>query len=852
MMQKNGIPVDEAIENNIARISRMLRHSCVTARNGFVADGLRRQYTQDMADILAQANALDLHYGVTQLQVFCVSSISYDMIMQVDDSVQVEAKQEMLKAFASKKKRGTTSYEHDDDDEENDEELMEEGEGGNNDLAATSEAQEKLNDFLTQIMQDDRADDGEDIAPEALRQRMEREAKEIEELRQSRVESSTQSLQERTVYLNKVIKTNNVAAATLSKFIDSISCVQGQKTVASDRRIQIWKSQVQELVDSNTSTATATGSNGNAGAAMIAVLGDSGSGKSSLLNALLVPKSDGILPVSGARACTAAPIEIAYHASREFEAKVEFLKKDEWYPELELLLGDLADENGNLKKNMMRPSSENGRIAYDKVMSVYGRIATFDELTRKGGLMEGRLGSVVTLRASTEEGIRSRLEAFVSSKTSRSDVILESEVGRLWPIVKYAVLSGPFPLLADSGGRLLDLPGLQDANAARNAVVEAFLTKCTGFLIAAPIKRAVDNKTAKDLLGRQFRRQLFIDGRMGSIAFAATQTDDLECFKVLSELGLEGVSAYSGFSKEVISDTIKTQRPIIKEINKKISAAAKKHASYERKLKSVRKKINKIEEDSDGADRTPLRKLIPLSTRLSKNITEVNKALSKLSQEVKQREHIINQYCALARNEFARIQLRQDFTDGIREIIESSLTSADIEIPLLPVFTVSSRDYKVLCRNRTQDAAAFYTTDQTGVPQLFNFCRQNLLVSRINAEADRTDRIDLLLSSVIQYLTLPKRATPSQQLKLSRSIITLNTDVGSNLSVAVEKTKVRLQSVLLDGPLKETLAVGDEKARHSARKNLSNIENKAPFSEQKQFLAYLSINCLFSEMPIYQ
>ncbi|KAJ3078075.1 hypothetical protein HDU99_000798, partial [Rhizoclosmatium hyalinum] len=521
MMRENGIPVDEAIENNIARISRMLRHSCVTARNGFVADGLRRQYTQDMADILAQANALDLHYGVTQLQVFCVSSISYDMIMregggsasisptflnveatgipalldvlwdyaEVDDSVQVEAKQEMLKAFASKKKTGTTSYEHDDDDEENDEELMEEGEGGNNDLAATSEAQEKLNDFLTQIMQDDRADDGEDIAPEALRQRMEREAKENEELRQSRVESSTQSLQERTVYLNKVIKTNNVAAATLSKFIDSISCVQGQKTVASDRRIQIWKSQVRDLVDSNTSTATSTGSNGNVGAAMIAVLGDSGSGKSSLLNALLVPKSDGILPVSGARACTAAPIEIAYHASREFEAKVEFLKKDEWYPELELLLGDLADENGNLKKNMMRPSSENGRIAYDKVMSVYGRIATFDELTRKGGLMEGRLGSVVTLRASTEEGIRSRLEAFVSSKTSRSDVILESEVGRLWPIVKYAVLSGPFPLLADSGGRLLDLPGLQDANAARNAVVEAFLTKCTGFLIAAPIKR---------------------------------------------------------------------------------------------------------------------------------------------------------------------------------------------------------------------------------------------------------------------------------------------------------------------------------------------------------------------------
>ena len=43
--------------------------------------------------------------------------------------------------------------------------------------------------------------------------------------------------------------------------------------------------------------------------------------------------------------------------------------------------------------------------------------------------------------------------------------------------------------------------------------------------VVAGITRAVDDKTAKDLLGEHFRRQLLMDGQYGAISFVCTKTD---------------------------------------------------------------------------------------------------------------------------------------------------------------------------------------------------------------------------------------------------------------------------------------------------------------------------------------
>lgn len=43
----------------------------------------------------------------------------------------------------------------------------------------------------------------------------------------------------------------------------------------------------------------------------------------------------------------------------------------------------------------------------------------------------------------------------------------------------------------------MDLPGVADANAARNNIAKDYMKKCDCVWILAPITRAVDDKTAR-------------------------------------------------------------------------------------------------------------------------------------------------------------------------------------------------------------------------------------------------------------------------------------------------------------------------------------------------------------------
>jgi len=83
---------------------------------------------------------------------------------------------------------------------------------------------------------------------------------------------------------------------------------------------------------------------------------------------------------------------------------------------------------------------------------------------------------------------------------------------------------------------------------------------CTGLWIVAPITRAVDDKTAKNLLGDTFKRQLKFDGIQSAVSFICSKTDDISITEAAESLNME---AEIGDSWEQAQD-LKTQKASLK------------------------------------------------------------------------------------------------------------------------------------------------------------------------------------------------------------------------------------------------------------------------------------------------
>ena len=283
---------------------------------------------------------------------------------------------------------------------------------------------------------------------------------------------------------------------------------------------------------------------------VIGVVGNTGAGKSSVINALL--DEERLLPTNCMRACTAVITEISYnYDSAAYSAEIEFIAANDWRVELETLFKDLLDGSGNISKDYTNEDSEAG-IAYAKIKAVYPKLTREDiskssvEELMKHANVSRLLGSSKAIEETDSLIFYRKLQSLVDSKekTTKSEKGKSDRERRkpremeYWPLIKVVRLYVRSPALS-TGAVIVDLPGVHDSNQARAAVAQNYMKQCTGLWICAPINRAVDDKAAKSLLGETFKRQLKMDGGYSTVTFICSKTDDISLMEAQDSLGIE-------------------------------------------------------------------------------------------------------------------------------------------------------------------------------------------------------------------------------------------------------------------------------------------------------------------------
>jgi hypothetical protein len=301
---------------------------------------------------------------------------------------------------------------------------------------------------------------------------------------------------------------------------------------------------------------------------VIGIVGKTGAGKSSVINAVL----DEEIPLSLTSMAFYTPVivELSWNESnqptKKYRAEIEFIKLDEWKNELETLCRDLLDENGGFSSDFTNMDTKAG-VAYTKIMAVYPFITKHnvttwspEELLTYTPLSKV-LGTIKKLYCTNCLDLYHNLQMYFNSERKgpgdeedhKSET--QQDVMELWPLIKVVRIYLRSPALS-SGAVILDLPEVRGSNAARAALIAGYVKRCTDLWIIAPITHTVDGIATIPLLEDTVEHQWQYDGIYATVTFICSKTDDISILDAIEALGLENDIAELQLEIEQTNDHI--------------------------------------------------------------------------------------------------------------------------------------------------------------------------------------------------------------------------------------------------------------------------------------------------------
>jgi GTPase Era involved in 16S rRNA processing len=330
----------------------------------------------------------------------------------------------------------------------------------------------------------------------------------------------------------------------------------------------------------------------------IGFLGGTGTGKSSLINALLQMR---VLPRNEEVASTAVPVEVSYNtdedAEHRFKATIEGISKAEFTKEIKILFKNKELHNEN-------PEGEDDEIdieAYqqmlttiEKIKWVYPYLQNIDDIDDTSAekllneeYVQKMLDSKEEVQASSELQFAQDIKKYIESSKPKDG---ENDAISLWPLVKVVRIYVKADILK-CGIILVDLPGSHDTSAARVAVADNYRKNLTASVVCAPAVRAGSDRVAQELLGSVERRNMQLDGlyTSDSLFFVVTKIDDLMDYEAY-------IRDHENLQEPNKKDMQRIQEKLrrISELQKELKTRGPKQDKNENTLKSMRESQQKL------------------------------------------------------------------------------------------------------------------------------------------------------------------------------------------------------------------------------------------------------------------